>query len=706
MCCITPQTAHSSLTTTNIRTFTMALLLVPYNETMYLGMGFNSFTQQTCVDDAVKLSGGKEAATEQALHPQYKDPITNNNDVNIPHEITWNAKFVDHISEVTDGLNVGAALYIRCGATSIGETTPAYFFDPRKFTESDVNYWIQVKVTTQRLTCPGLTEFSPIKNIPQSEFTRVYGDSFISGFTEGGEFNAVISIKLRDNSQVKAVREQLKAGLDFKAASAQGEGNVENRIDGEMTIAISRRGGGDIKDEKVEQWTLQTLNAAAMEFPQKAVAYPIRTNAILTKYTSLKSFRTTNPVGTLLDYRNAGIYPSTLLDAYMDYKVMLCSILTTISEVERGNSELIARDNMAELAELNREAKEYYQHELNLHKRAIPEERISSDTTAYEASSEHSWPWASIGQKDVPLPSSILVNASSIGSKPSVPNNQINVAVATSFLPEVLRLPNDLVPYKANIFGLEKARRDCRFEMVKIVREVDAVAEDPRVASDPCRTAWQYLNPSVFRMLLPTVKNVDKERITKETMLAMEASTRMQEQLHNDLNELKKTLEETKEKLRVKEQAINELACPVPLDTPIRFRSYTAGKCLDLWWSNGNGNLSLHIWDSLKDPNQQWIISRAGAFGFFIRHQDSGRYLSTGSAGPDGRVYLTTHEFGNIFTFEQQDNDTVWIHLADSKRLTMNLEGANRKNGTKITMSPHTKGDNDKWYVKRFEDSE
>lgn len=32
--------------------------------------------------------------------------------------------------------------------------------------------------------------------------------------------------------------------------------------------------------------------------------------------------------------------------------------------------------------------------------------------------------------------------------------------------------PNPLAPYKASIFGLDKAKRDCRFEMIKIVHEV------------------------------------------------------------------------------------------------------------------------------------------------------------------------------------------------------------------------------------------
>lgn len=32
--------------------------------------------------------------------------------------------------------------------------------------------------------------------------------------------------------------------------------------------------------------------------------------------------------------------------------------------------------------------------------------------------------------------------------------------------------PNALVPYMADLFGLDRAKRDCRLEMIKIVREV------------------------------------------------------------------------------------------------------------------------------------------------------------------------------------------------------------------------------------------
>ncbi|KAK7454069.1 hypothetical protein VKT23_011582 [Stygiomarasmius scandens] len=676
----------------------MSLHLVPYNETMRLGMGFNSFTHQVCTDDVVKLSGGKGAATEQALRRLVDDP----------HEITWSAKFVDRVNEVIDGLNVSAALYIRCDATDSGETTPASFFDLHKFTESDINYWIQFKVTTQRFVCPSLTEFSPIENVPQSDFTRVYGDSFISGFTEGGEFNALISIKLRDTSKVEEVRGQLKAGMESKAAAGQG-GDFGNGIDGETTIAVFRKGGGSIKEEKVEWWSLETLYAVAKEFPTRVPGFPVRMNAIVTKFTSLKSFRTANLMGTLPDYKMAGVYLSTLLDAYIDYKVMLRNISAVVSEVEKKQSELVAKDNLVEFTEMNRKAKEYYQRELDFNKQKVSGKHIASNTTTAvddDASSEGSWD--SVNQKGIKSSTGAAsaVSVSDAGFRHPAQNDRTILTVMTSFLPRVPIPPNDLVPYKANIFGLEKARRDCRLEIVKILREIDTVAEDPEVASDPNRT-WQCLSPSVFRMLLPTVKNLDKEKTAKEAILAVEASAKLQEELRYDLNEVKRTLKETEEKLRVNEQAVNELNpyggwCPVPLDTPIRFRSYTTRQCMDYEFTCGREH---RMWDAGTHPHQKWIITRAKTTGFYIRQLDSGRYLATDNAGADGRVYLTTQSHsGNVFTFEKQDGNTVLIHLADRNHLTMQPEGGKHGNGTHIVMSPHAKGDNDRWYVKNFGD--
>ena len=87
--------------------------------------------------------------------------------------------------------------------------------------------------------------------------------------------------------------------------------------------------------------------------------------------------------------------------------------------------------------------------------------------------------------------------------------------------------PNDLRAYPADLYGLDHAKRDCRFEMIKIVREVSissmkqntvlirfeqvkAVSLDPQIATDPTRI-WQYVAPSIFRRLVP-VSTLDFKR--------------------------------------------------------------------------------------------------------------------------------------------------------------------------------------------------
>ena len=179
---------------------------------------------------------------------------------------------------------VTGSLQIKCDAIGGGGNASASFLDTNKFKESDINYLIQVKVANQLHRPANLTEFFPIENLPDSEFTRVYGDSFISGFTEGGEFNALISIKLNDHSKKKEISSELGADLQFGGGvvgvTGKGEAGMEkglSKVDGEITITVSWRGGGDIKDATVVDWTLENLKAVAMEFPEKVMACPMYT---------------------------------------------------------------------------------------------------------------------------------------------------------------------------------------------------------------------------------------------------------------------------------------------------------------------------------------------------------------------------------------------------------------------------------------------
>ncbi|KAJ6580932.1 hypothetical protein B0H19DRAFT_1060628 [Mycena capillaripes] len=525
-------------------------LLAPYSDAMRLGMGsvcflqallrvdvlitsrFNSFTQELCIDDAVKLAGQWPLENNTSPPPKYGQtpvPDGGNYPTSISQDVTFSAKLVDRISQVTDSLNVSGPFQIKCDA---GGGKASTFIDIDKFKESHINYLVQVLVTNQVLNAPNVTNFAPIPNLPESKFTRVYGDCFISGFTEGGEFNALISIKLKDPSNTNKIKAELQA--NFKATRVSGSTHLDESdstmaIDGETTIAVSWKGGGNIRDtipqwppgDPNPDWTVQSVKAAAVKFPEHVMTTAIRTNAILTKYTSLKNFHEKTIKGAPLDYKNTGLYSSVLLDAYTDYKIIWRDLGHAASDVDQGQSILTAKEAIPELAELALEAKANYEAQMKEYQQKIE--------SLKQAHSKH---------------------ASSSSSSQAL------------VLPEPPMPPNDCVPYKGNIFGLDKARLACRLEMIKIVREVDAVAEDPEIACDPSR-ASPYLNPAVFRMLLPTVTNLGKkvaeELAAAEAKQAAEAQMKAQEQLRTDLMTSQKKLEELEQQRRTMENLNREL---------------------------------------------------------------------------------------------------------------------------------------------------
>ncbi|KAJ7268391.1 hypothetical protein C8J57DRAFT_1509577 [Mycena rebaudengoi] len=615
----------------------MALLLAPYNDAMRLGMGFNSFTQQLCVNDAVRLAGGKqEIPTDKSLRPQYQPGLMtapDGSNLDISQNVTWTAKFVDKMSEVTDSLNVSGSLQIKIEAIGGGGEASASFLDSNKFKESDINYFIQVRVTNQHLTAPDLTDFTPIPNVPSSEFNRVYGDSFISGFIEGGEFNALISIKLNDSSKTNQIKGSLKVDMNvYRLAKVSGEAAIDKQ---------ETQGGGDIKDATVTDWTLETLKRVAMEFPEHVMACPMRTQFFLSlnhlqrilipsqrnpdQVHELEEFSTSRASKGLhwANYENAGVYSSALLDAYMDYKVMWRNIQQAAWEVENGQSALTVKD--------------------------APPDQYQQKTTTDPATDPNA---TQAAPQQAPAP--------------VVPAQQ---ALFDAPIP-----PNNLVPYKGNQFGLDTARRDCRFEMIKIVREVDAVAFDPRVACDPSRT-WQYLSPAVFRMLLPTVTNVQKQKEAEAAAAAAKALEAAKEKENQNVSD---DLATTKKKLQESETQLNQL-------------------------KGENAKLHKEV-DDAAAFKSQFEIRPVGPRAFSIHHIASGTFLTTGNTVTNG-VDLTFGPFPTFFAFQDLKNGAAMIHIAEMPEYTLNIWGALMDNGAIVRGWNGTfKGENDKWYIKDFAD--
>lgn len=216
-----------------------------------------------------------------------------------------------------------------------------------------------------------------------------------------------------------------------------------------------------------------SLKEVAMSFADKVAACPQRTSAILTKYTSLRSFYEQSLKGSPLDYENAGVYSSALLDAYMEYKSIWKELQGTISEVE-GNRMILAKaSETTDLKELKDEIAASY--------------KTSSD--AYEASKKET---------------TVTVYN---------PGGYATTETRKQLEPPIK--PNNMIPYNNSLYGLEQAKRDCRFEMIKIVREVDAVSDDPKVAVATDRN-YQYLSPVIFRQLLPSSERVDIVKLKAE----------------------------------------------------------------------------------------------------------------------------------------------------------------------------------------------
>ncbi|MCP6297121.1 hypothetical protein NL457_28265, partial [Klebsiella pneumoniae] len=84
-----------------------------------------------------------------------------------------------------------------------------------------------------------------------------------------------------------------------------------------------------------------------------------------------------------------------------------------------------------------------------------------------------------------------------------------NAVLATA---NTLSLTNDESLFEASIKGLDLARRACRFQMVKIVKEVDAIEKNPDEAANEKRPE-AFQSPIAFRERLPSVK--DKEKLLR-----------------------------------------------------------------------------------------------------------------------------------------------------------------------------------------------
>lgn len=289
------------------------------------------------------------AATVPAttVHPAEPTPPHKN----VVQIVTYSSRMVDNVSDIIQALNISSSASIKYG--TIKGSGSASIVNENKVNQSDLNYIVTVKVTNETSPVADKMTFNPIPEMENKEFTDVFGDCFISGFTEGGEFSAIVSIKVNDKSKVSAVKAAAEAEIAIVAAPglSVGTNNSLNKSksdvwdDTETTISVNWAGGGDLKPVD-EKWDLATVVDVATRFPHLVQTCAQRTSAVLTRYTSLRSFNEANARNPaedkfrILDYDLCSLYTQDLFSAFLAYK----NIWTELSEMMKNSEQYRERD--------------------------------------------------------------------------------------------------------------------------------------------------------------------------------------------------------------------------------------------------------------------------------------------------------------------------------------------------------------------------
>lgn len=85
------------------------------------------------------------------------------------------------------------------------------------------------------------------------------------------------------------------------------------------------------------------MRAAALKFPDLVAKCPVRTHAVLTKYSSLKSFYAVSTQFNVLSYEAARVYTSALRDAFLDYQNIAKNLQVLALDVSAGTQRLISQ---------------------------------------------------------------------------------------------------------------------------------------------------------------------------------------------------------------------------------------------------------------------------------------------------------------------------------------------------------------------------
>jgi hypothetical protein len=329
-------------------------------------------------------------------------------------------------------------------------------------------------------------------------------------------------MKVTDKSKIFDVKGHIegKLGTAALAVEVEADGSMKKEnLDKltETTIAVNWSGGGSIKDPE-KDWTIDTLVKVASGFPDLVAITPQRIYAILTKYSALESFHRQVQKYTMLEYENASIYTNSLLDHFMDYKMMWKLLSQATIEVENNRAKMYfsqLTEDTANLAMVKPLSSDQFGEKLqdlgnaggatitrgDLIKKGISQLDSAQNTPAQpsQGSDAKLTPAAETEpekQKRQEKEWKALATQVLDGGK------LISITNPWKYGDDKSENRIQYEPFKNTFAGLITARKVCRFEMAKIVNEVDLITRNPKIALETSRDA-HFLHPLIFKQLLP-----------------------------------------------------------------------------------------------------------------------------------------------------------------------------------------------------------
>jgi len=92
------------------------------------------------------------------------------------------------------------------------------------------------------------------------------------------------------------------------------------------------------------------MRAVALKYPDLVARCPMRIQAVLTKYSSLKSFHAVSLQYkyNTISYDNARTYTSALRDAFLDYQNISKNLSVLALDINAGTQKLISHEKLEE----------------------------------------------------------------------------------------------------------------------------------------------------------------------------------------------------------------------------------------------------------------------------------------------------------------------------------------------------------------------